>query len=219
VIRVLVADDEVLVRAGIALVLSQEPDMEVVGEAGDGRSAVQAVLALEPDVALLDVRMPGLDGVTATRRIRAAGGTARVVILTSHDVDDYLLGALRAGADGFLLKDARPQDLVDGVRAVAAGGGLLAPSATRRLLARLRGGRPASDPRLDRLTDREREVLAALARGWSNAEIAEHLVLTRTAVKGHVSRVLAKLGLRDRVQAVVLAHEAGLADRDPTNPR
>jgi DNA-binding NarL/FixJ family response regulator len=190
--------------------------MAFAGEAADGAEAVELTAALRPDVVLMDVRMPGTDGIEATRRIVAAGGGARVLILTTFDLDEYAFSALRAGASGFLLKDARPDDLLSGIRAVAAGDAVVAPSVTRRLLDayahRLPDERvPATrSARLDPLTEREREVLLAVARGLSNAEIAERLVVSEATVKTHLGRILAKLGLRDRVQAVVVAYETGL---------
>lgn len=223
-IRVLVADDHALVRRGLVLVLEHDPGIAVVGEVADGAAAVEAALRLAPDVVLLDARMPGVDGVEAVRRIRAAGSTARLVVLTSYDHDEYLLGALRAGADGFLLKDIAPDQLLHGVRAAAAGGAPIAPSATRRLVDRWTrppspGGDPtAEDPRMRRLTRREREVLDWMGRGLSNAEIAERMVVSGPTVKSHVSRLLAKLGLRDRTQAVAFVHGAGPADRDELQP-
>ena len=210
-VRLVLADDQALVRSGFRMILSVEDDLEVVGEAVDGREVVELVERLRPDVVLMDVQMPGLDGVEATRQVVAAGH-ARVVVLTTFDRDDYLFDALRAGASGFLLKNADPDDLVDAVRSVAAGHALLAPEVTRRVIARFASA-PGGGYRPDRLTgltDREREVLEQVARGLSNAEIAGRLHLGEATVKTHVSRVLAKLGLRDRVQAVVFAYECGL---------
>ena len=208
-IRVVIADDQALVRGGFRLILERH-GIEVVGEAGDGEEAVALTEQLRPDVVLMDVRMPNVDGVEATRRL--AGSPARIVILTTFDLDEYVFAALRAGASAFLLKDVRPADLVEAVRLVARGDALLAPTVTRRLLQRFAAALPAetvpSD--LEELTDREREVLVLVARGFSNAEIAEQLVLTEATVKTHVSSVLRKLGLRDRVQAVVVAYETGL---------
>ncbi|MFC6092070.1 response regulator [Saccharothrix lopnurensis] len=210
-IRVLIADDQALVRGGFRMILESRDDVEVVGEAADGAEAVELTAALDPDVVLMDVRMPGVDGLTATREIVASGAVARVLVLTTYDVDDSVYAALRAGASGFLLKDVRPVELVEAVRVVARGDALLAPSVTRRLLDRLVRALPAPSPRaLDVLTGREREVLRLVALALSNAEIAAHLVLTEATVKTHVSAVLRKLGLRDRVQAVVLAYEVGL---------
>jgi DNA-binding NarL/FixJ family response regulator len=213
-LRIVVADDQHLVRTGFRLILEAEDDMVVVGEAGDGAEAVAACRRLAPDVVLMDVRMPGMDGIEATRRVAGPGvpHPVRVLILTTFDLDDYVYAALRGGASGFLLKDTRPEELVRAVRVVADGDALLAPSATRRLVAELARSRPppAPPPELALLTDREREVLVLVARGLSNGEIAAELVLGETTVKTHVGRVLAKLGLRDRVQAVVLAYESGL---------
>ena len=215
-IAVLLADDQPLLRMGFRMILEAQPDMTVAGEAADGAQAVEQTAALAPDVVLMDVRMPGTDGIEATRKIVAAGAAARVLILTTFDLDEYAFAALRAGASGFLLKDAPPDDLLSGIRAVAGGEAVVAPSVTRRLLDayahRLPGGRaPATRAaRLDPLTEREREVLLAVAGGLSNAEIAARLVVSEATVKTHVGRILTKLGLRDRVQAVILAYETGL---------
>jgi DNA-binding NarL/FixJ family response regulator len=215
-ISVLLADDQPLLRMGFRMILDAQPDMAFAGEAADGAEAVELTAALRPDVVLMDVRMPGTDGIEATRRIVAAGGGARVLILTTFDLDEYAFSALRAGASGFLLKDAPPDDLLSGIRAVAAGDAVVAPSVTRRLLDayahRLPDDRaPATRAaRLDPLTEREREVLLAVARGLSNAEIAGRLVVSEATVKTHVGRILTKLGLRDRIQAVILAYETGL---------
>jgi len=211
-IRVLIADDQSLVRAGFRLVLEHEPDIEVVGEAADGEQAVHGAARLGPDVVLMDIRMPHLDGIAATRRI-AQRGRARVLVLTTYDLDEYVFDALQAGASGFLLKDTPPEQLAAGIRHVAAGDALLAPSVTRRLIEEFARTGPPRRPApagLDELTPRELEVLRLVARGLSNAEIAEALVLGDTTVKTHVTHVLAKLGLRDRVQAVVLAYESGV---------
>jgi DNA-binding NarL/FixJ family response regulator len=211
-IRVLIADDQSLVRAGFRLVLENHPDIEVVGEASNGHEAVHSAGRLEPDVVLMDIRMPELDGIAATRQITARH-PARVLVLTTYDLDEYVYDALQAGASGFLLKDTPPAQLADGIRAVAGGEALLAPTVTRRLIeefARLGPTRRARPADLDELTARELEVLRLLARGMSNAEIADALVLGDTTVKTHVTHVLSKLGLRDRVQAVVLAYESGL---------
>jgi DNA-binding NarL/FixJ family response regulator len=213
-VRVVVADDQSMVREGFAALLRAQPDIEVVGLAGDGREAVEAGRRLNPDVMLMDVRMPVLDGLAATRALLGDEAlVTRIVILTTFDLDEYVYEALRDGASGFLLKDASADRLVDAVRVVAGGDALLAPSVTRRLLAdfarRPRPDRPPPE-RLAPLTPREREVLVLIARGLSNAEIAATLVLAEQTVKTHVGRILAKLGLRDRVQAVVLAYEAGL---------
>jgi DNA-binding NarL/FixJ family response regulator len=211
-IRVLIADDQSLVRAGFRLVLENHPDLEVVGEAANGNQAVHSVGRLEPDVVLMDIRMPELDGIAATRQITARHPT-RVLVLTTYDLDEYVYDALQAGASGFLLKDTPPPQLADGIRAVADGEALLAPTVTRRLIeefARIGPARRTPPSALDELTPRELEVLRLLARGMSNAEIAAALVLGDTTVKTHVTHVLSKLGLRDRVQAVVLAYESGL---------
>jgi DNA-binding NarL/FixJ family response regulator len=211
-IRVLLADDQSLVRAGFRLVLENHPDLEVVGEASNGHEAVHSAARLKPDVVLMDIRMPELDGIAATRTITARH-PARVLVLTTYDLDEYVYDALQAGASGFLLKDTPPAQLADGIRAVASGEALLTPTVTRRLIeefARLGPSRRARPAELDELTPRELEVLRLLARGMSNAEIAATLVLGDTTVKTHVAHVLTKLGLRDRVQAVVLAYESGL---------
>jgi DNA-binding NarL/FixJ family response regulator len=210
-IRVLLADDHGLVRAGLARLIDSDPDLHVVGEAGTGREAVDLARRLSPDVALLDIRMPEMDGIEATRRIVASGPT-RVVILTVFDLDDYVYAALQAGASGFLLKDAQPDDLLAAIRVAAAGQALIAPSITRRLLtefARL-GAAARAVPGIDALTDREREVLVHMADGLTNAEIATAMYLGEATVKTHIGRVLAKLQARDRVQAVIAAYEAGL---------
>jgi DNA-binding NarL/FixJ family response regulator len=215
-IRVIVADDQAMVRAGFAALLDAQPDIEVVGQAENGTEAIALAAAHRPDVVLMDVRMPVLDGIAATRQVLAETPGARVLVLTTFDVDDYVLDAIRAGASGFLLKDAPPDDLVAAVRIVARGDALLAPSVTRRLIERLAVG-PASPPTspsaLPELTQREREVLVEVARGRSNQEIAATLVIAEQTVKTHVSRVLGKLGLRDRAQAVVAAYESGLVVR------
>ena len=215
-IRVLLVDDHVLARTGFRMVLDVEPDIEVVGEAANGRQAVHSARRLEPDVVLMDVRMPELDGIAATREIVTAADGPRVLVLTTFDLDEYVYDSLAAGASGFLLKDVGPEQLVHGIRVVAAGDALLAPSVTRRLLDEMvrAGRRPAATPdALEDLTPRELEVLRLVAQGLSNAEIAALLVVEETTVKTHVSRLLAKLGLRDRTQAVVLAYESGLAAR------
>jgi DNA-binding NarL/FixJ family response regulator len=212
-IRVVLADDQALVRGGFRMILDARPDIEVAGEAGDGDEAVALVERVVPDVVLMDVRMPGTDGIEATRRIAASGSPARVVVLTTYDLDEYVFAAVRAGASGFLLKDVRPLDLVEAVRVVARGDALLAPSATRRLLDRFAGTLPDPGPppaELEELTERELEVFRLVALALSNAEIARRLVLTEATVKTHVSSVLRKLGLRDRVQAVVHAYDVGL---------
>ena len=210
---ILLADDHALLRRGFRMVLESEPDLRVVGEAADGRVARQQVAALAPDVVLMDVRMPGGDGIEATRRIVAEHPATRVLVLTTFDLDEYVFGALRAGAAGFLLKDAPRERLVEAIRVVHAGDALLSPSVTRRLVEdyarRSDPVRPPDDV-IRHLTPREREVLVLVARGLNNDEIAAELVVSRATVKTHVSNVLAKLGLRDRVQAVVYAHEHGL---------
>jgi DNA-binding NarL/FixJ family response regulator len=214
VIRVLLADDQVLVRTGLRTILEDAGGFDVVGEARDGNEAVARSAELHPDVVLMDVRMPNLDGIEATRRIRAQQQPPRVLVLTTFDLDEYVYAGLRAGASGFLLKDALAADLVSAIRAVVAGDAVVAPSATRRLIERfLDSGRlpeEHAEQRLAVLTEREREVLALMARGLSNAEIAGQLYLSEGTVKTHVSHLLGKLGLRDRVQAVVLAYETGL---------
>jgi DNA-binding NarL/FixJ family response regulator len=213
VIRVVVVDDQELMRVGFRMVLGAQPDLDVVGEAGDGAQAVRLADELRPDVVLMDVRMPVLDGVEATKQIVAAG-TARVLVMTTFDLDEYVYSALQGGASGFLLKDTPPDHLVSALRSVASGDAVVSPSVTRRLLDRFvgSGGSPVRDAgELDVLTDREREVLVLIAKGLSNLEIAETLFLSEATVKTHVGRILAKLGLRDRVQAVVLAYETGLA--------
>jgi DNA-binding NarL/FixJ family response regulator len=212
--RVLIADDQALVRGGFRMILDAKADIEVVGEAGDGAEAAALTGALAPDVVLMDVRMPGTDGIEATRRIVASGSPARIVMLTTYDADEYVFAALRAGASGFMLKDVRPAELVEAIRVVARGDALLAPSVTRRLLDRFAGvlpdGATGPPPELEELTDREAEVLRFVALALSNAEIARRLHLTEATVKTHVSSVLRKLGLRDRVQAVVFAYDVGL---------
>jgi DNA-binding NarL/FixJ family response regulator len=212
VIRVLLVDDQHLVRAGFRMILEAEDDLTVVGEAADGRDAVEAVPRTQPDVVLMDIRMPVLDGIEATARIRAAGGDQpAILVLTTFDLDEYVFSALRAGASGFLLKDTPPEQLVEAIRVVNRGDGLLAPTVTRRLIDDYASRRPvAPPPGLDTLTERELDVLKLVARGLNNAEIAQELYLGEATVKTHVGRVLAKLDLRDRVQAVVLAYECGL---------
>ena len=213
-IRVLLVDDQALVRAGFRMILEAEQDIDVVGEAADGIEAISEAGRLEPDVVLMDVRMPELDGIEATRRLLSNGdGGTKVVMLTTFDMDEYVYDALRAGASGFLLKDVPPEHLIDGIRSVASGDALLAPSITRRLIeefVRSAPARTAAPEGLDELTARELEVLQLIARGMSNAEIAKELFVSETTVKTHVAHVLMKLGLRDRVQAVVLAYEAGV---------
>ena len=215
-IRVLLVDDQSLVRMGFRMILEAEADITVVGEAGDGAAAVSMTAALRPDVVLMDVRMPGVDGIDATAAITAAGGPAKVLILTTYDLDRYVYAGLRAGASGFLLKDVPPADLLAAIRTVADGAAVLAPSTTRRLIDRFAPLLPdperttRRDSLLQALTDREREVFLLLAQGQSNREIASELFLSESTIKIHVGHILAKLNLRDRVQAVVLAYESGL---------
>jgi DNA-binding NarL/FixJ family response regulator len=212
-IKVVIADDQALVRGGFRMILDAREDIDVAGEAADGAEAIALVAEHEPDVVLMDVRMPNVDGIEATRQIVASGSSARIIILTTHDVDEYVFAALRAGASGFLLKDVRPPDLVEAIRVVARGDALLAASVTRRLLDRFAAVLPddaAKPADLDELTERELEVLRLVALALSNAEIAARLVLTEATVKTHVSSVLRKLDLRDRVQAVVYAYDVGL---------
>ena len=218
-ISVLLADDQPLLRRGFRMILEAEDGVTVVGEAGDGAEAAALARRLKPDVVLMDIRMPGTDGIEATRQITAAEPGVRVLVLTTFDVDEYAFGALRAGASGFLLKDVRPAELVAAIRTVAAGDAVVSPRVTRRLLEEYAQVLPVSGglqpqagryPQLATLTEREREVLAAVAQGLSNTEIAASLFVSETTVKSHVGRILAKLGLRDRVQIVVLAYEAGL---------
>jgi DNA-binding NarL/FixJ family response regulator len=211
-IRVAIADDQALVRAGFRMILEAQSDIRVIGEAPDGSAAVDLVRRLRPDVALMDIRMPVLDGIEATRRILAApGAEVRILVLTTFDLDEYVYAAIRAGASGFLLKDTTPEGLVAAVRVIAAGDQLLAPSVTRRLVERFaRVPSPAAVPELERLTARETEVLRLMARGMTNGEIADALVVSESTVKSHVAHVLAKLDLRDRAQAVVVAYESGL---------
>jgi DNA-binding NarL/FixJ family response regulator len=212
-IRVLIVDDQALVRAGFRMILEAQPDLEVVGEAADGSAAIDAVRTLRPDVVLMDVRMPGVDGIEATRRLTEARVPGKIVILTTYDLDEYVFDALAAGASGFLLKHVPPEELVRGVRVAASGEALLAPSITKRLIeefARQRAPVRASGTDLKTLTDREREVLTLLGRGLSNPEIARELKVGEATVKTHVAHVLDKLELRDRVQAVIFAYEIGL---------
>ena len=210
-LRVVVVDDQALVRAGLRMILRAEPDLEVVGEAGNGQEALEVVAATAPDVVLMDVRMPEMDGIEATRRLAAGPGAARVLMLTTFDLDEHVYDALQAGASGFLLKEAPPEQLVAGVRTVAAGEQLLAPTVTRRLIERFTSqAPPAAAAAVDELTPRELEVLQLIARAMTNAEIAAQLFVSETTVKTHVARILMKLGLRDRVQAVVYAYERGL---------
>ena len=212
-IRVVVADDQGMVRSGFSVLLNAQPDIEVIGEAVNGQEAITRAAELRPDVILMDVRMPVLDGLHATREITAMPDPPKILVLTTFDLDDYVYEALRAGASGFLLKDASASELANAVRLVAAGDALLAPGVTRRLIAEFaRMGAPRSPTRkqIEGLTERESEVLALVARGMSNAEIADHLVVAEQTIKTHVGRILMKLGLRDRTQAVVLAYESGL---------
>ena len=221
-IRVVIADDQSLVRTGFRAILSHEPDLDVVGEAGDGREAIEQARLHRPHVVLMDVRMPVMDGLEATRLLTASGSTARVLILTTFDLDEYVFAALRGGASGFLLKDAPADQLLTAIRVIAAGDALIAPSVTRRLIAEFAHRPPPTDQptQLQALTAREREVLGLLARGMSNSEIAAALFLGDATVKTHVARILSKLNLRDRVQAVVLAYESGLVQpgSSPTDP-
>ncbi|MEV6423474.1 response regulator transcription factor [Streptomyces sp. NPDC051662] len=213
-IRVLIVDDQVMVREGFSVLLNAMPDIEVIGEAVNGREAVRQVAVLHPDVVLMDIRMPELNGIEATREIVAADADAKVLVLTTFDLDEYVYQALRAGASGFLLKDASARQLADGVRVVASGEALLAPTVTRRLITEFsklsETPRAPAMARIGDLTERETEVLVLIAQGLSNAEIAEHLVVAESTIKTHVSRILVKLGLRDRTQAAVFAYEARL---------
>ena len=218
-ISVLLADDQPLLRRGFRMILEAEDGVTVAGEAGDGAEAVELARRVRPDVVLMDIRMPGMDGIEATRRITAAEPGVRVLVLTTFDLDEYAFGALQAGASGFLLKDVRPHELVAAVRTVASGDAVVSPRVTRRLLEEYAQQLPVADaadpgadryPQLASLTEREREVLAVVAQGLSNTEIAASLFVSETTVKSHVGRILAKLGLRDRVQIVVLAYESGL---------
>ncbi|MFF3005200.1 response regulator [Kitasatospora sp. NPDC057940] len=220
---VLIVDDQPLQRYGFRMLLESQPGTEVVGEAAHGAEAVRLTADLRPDVVLMDIRMPGMDGIEATRRIVATGGRSRILVLTTFDLDEYAHAALRAGASGFLLKDAHPEDLLAGIRAVSEGDAVVAPAITRRLLdayahhlpVRPPGAAPEDDPRLNALTEREREILVAVGRGWTNGEIAQRLVLAESTVKTHVSRVLSKIGARDRVQAVIFAYDRGLNRPNP----
>ncbi|WP_406257902.1 response regulator [Streptomyces nigra] len=218
---VLIADDQTLQRFGFRMLLESQDDMTVLGEAANGSEAVRMTAELSPDVVLMDVRMPGLDGIEATRRITAAGDRTRVLILTTFDLDEYAYAGLRAGASGFLVKDAQPEELLAGIRAVATGDAVVAPSVTRRLLDayvhHLPSGTPertsvvtGEDPRLSALTEREREILTVVGQGWTNNEIATRLHLAESTVKTHVGRILAKTNSRDRIQAVILAYDTGL---------
>jgi DNA-binding NarL/FixJ family response regulator len=220
-VRVLLVDDDDLMRAGLKAVISSDDGIEVVGEAGDGRAAIQAVRTHKPDVVLMDVRMPDLDGIAATRELLAGSPELKVAILTTFEDDDYIFGALSAGASGFLLKRTKPEELIAAIHTLAAGDSLLSPSVTRRVIERM-AGQPVSDPgaarRLAQLTPREREVLELIARGLSNSEIAAAFVIEESTVKTHVKRILLKLRLRDRVQAVIFAYESGLT-RPGSPPR
>lgn len=215
---VLIVDDQHLQRFGFRMLLESAPDTEVIGEAAHGAEAVRSAARLRPDVVLMDIRMPGMDGIEATRRIIAGGGRSRILVLTTFDLDEYAHAALRAGASGFLLKDAMPEELLAGIRAVAKGDAVIAPALTRRLLDTYADHLPVgtgahgpdADPRWQALTDREREILIAIGEGRTNGEIAEHLVLSESTVKTHVGRVLTKIGARDRIQAVILAYDLGL---------
>ncbi|WP_369216815.1 response regulator [Streptomyces flavofungini] len=213
---ILIVDDQALQRLGFSMLMEQYADLNVIGEATHGAEAVRLAAELRPDVVLMDVRMPGMDGIEATRRIVDSGGRSRILVLTTFDLDEYAYGALRAGASGFLLKDALPDELVSGIRAVAAGDAVIAPGLTRKLIdaytQRLSGRTPAQEARLAALTEREREVLCAMAKGWNNAEIAARLCLAESTVKTHVSRVLQKIDVRDRVQAVIFAFDVGLVN-------
>ena len=214
-IRALIADDQAVVRGGIRMILEAQEDIEVAGEAENGNQAIELVRDLDPDVVLMDIRMPEVDGIDATRRLVSAGARARVLVLTTYGLDEYVYEALKAGAAGFLVKTESPEELVSGVRVVAAGDALLSPEITRRLIDRFVAGvRPnlPLPPELEELTDRELEVLKLVARGLSNAEIADTLYVSGGTVKTHVARILMKLGLRDRVQAVVFAYESGLVE-------
>lgn len=219
---VLIVDDQNLQRLGFRMLLEAQPDISVVGEASQGQEAVRLTAELRPDVVLMDVRMPGVNGIEATRRIVESGGRSRVLVVTTFDLDEYAYEALRAGAAGFFLKDARPEELVVGIRTVAAGDSVISPSLTRRLIDAFTTSHPQRTPgapvlspeqrrHLAALTEREREVLAAIATGWSNTEIAARLHLAESTVKSHVSRILAKIDVRDRVQAVIFSYDVGLA--------
>ncbi|MEV7037576.1 response regulator transcription factor [Amycolatopsis sp. NPDC051061] len=220
---VLIVDDQPLQRFGFRMLLDATPDTEVVGEAAHGAEAVRRTAELRPDVVLMDIRMPGMDGIEATRQILATGGRSRVLVLTTFDLDEYAYAALRAGASGFLLKDAHPEELLAGIRAVAGGDAVIAPAFTRRLLDTYAQKLPdasadppsRTDPRWLSLTEREQEILVAIGSGWTNGEIAERLVLSESTVKTHVGRVLAKVGARDRVQAVIFAYDLGLTRPNP----
>ncbi len=214
--KVLVADDQSMVRAGFRMLLAGEDDIEVVAEASNGLEAIEKAARYDPTVILMDIRMPELDGLEATRRILAEDRGARILILTTFDLDEYVYEALRAGASGFVLKDDSPEQLIAAIRTVAAGDALLSPTVTRRVIQKFAGmPRPAPPAELEELSEREREVFRLMARGLSNAEIGQELFISETTVKTHVTHILSKLGLRDRVQAVVLAYQSGLVDHDP----
>jgi DNA-binding NarL/FixJ family response regulator len=222
VTTLLIVDDHPLQRMGFRMLVESQPDLVVLGEADNGADAVRRATELGPDVVLMDVRMPGVDGIEATRRIIAAGGRSRVLVLTTFDLDEYAYAALRAGASGFLVKDAQPEELLAGIRVVAAGDAVVAPKLTRRLLDRFADQFPvegeadakATAAQLEVLTEREREVLTAIGKGWNNTEIAERFHLAESTVKTHVGRILAKIGARDRVQAVIFAYNTGLVSPD-----
>jgi DNA-binding NarL/FixJ family response regulator len=220
-VRVLIVDDDDLMRAGLKSVLASDDSIQVVGEIGDGREAVESTREHRPDVVLMDIRMPGLDGIAATRDVLAATPNVKVVMLTTFEDDDYIFGALNAGASGFLLKRTRPEELIAAIHTIAAGDSLLSPSVTRRVIDRMAREPPVevtSSRRLDSLTPREREVLELVARGLSNAEIAKALFVEESTVKSHVKRILMKLRLRDRVQAVIFAYESGVTRPGPKTP-
>ncbi|GAC1596112.1 MAG: response regulator transcription factor [Acidimicrobiales bacterium] len=219
-IRVLIVDDQALVRAGFRMMLDAAPGIEVVGEAADGTAAVRETARMTPDVVLMDIRMPAMDGITATEHIRAQDNPSRVLIVTTYDLDEFVFRALRAGASGFILKDTQPEELVEAVRIVASGDGLCSPSVTRRLIEEFgRRPGPSTSPELGFLTPRELDVLKGIGQGLNNREIASHLFLGEATIKTYVNRIFAKLGLRDRAQAVVFAYEAGVVDVRAQSPR